>query len=164
MFKHLGTFGILAVCLFAMTMAIVGCGRDDPPPPPPIEILPEETKVETQVEKLQGTYILVEIEVSDDGGAVILRPPALRGSLLLHGDYGPGNDSNYRASMWFLRGDTGETVEHVGVWSVVGATITIVGRRSGYTSDGTYLNLTNYDVGDGLKGRMKWRRSDGGSD
>ena len=28
--KHLGTFAVLAVCLFAM--AIVGCGGDDPPP------------------------------------------------------------------------------------------------------------------------------------
>ena len=33
MLKQLGTFTILAVCLFALAM--VGCGRDDPPPPPP---------------------------------------------------------------------------------------------------------------------------------
>ena len=34
MFKRLGTFAILAVCLFALAM--VGCGGDDDPPPPPL--------------------------------------------------------------------------------------------------------------------------------
>ena len=35
MFRYLGRFGVLAVCLFAIVIVMVGCGRDDPPPPPP---------------------------------------------------------------------------------------------------------------------------------
>ena len=37
MFKRLGRFSVLAVCLFAIAIVMVGCGGDDPPidPPPP---------------------------------------------------------------------------------------------------------------------------------
>ena len=31
MFKHLGTFAVLAVCLFAIAIVMGGCGPDDPP-------------------------------------------------------------------------------------------------------------------------------------
>ena len=48
MLRHLGTFAILAVCLFAMTMAIVGCNRNRPvdrpivpPIVPPMPAVPE---------------------------------------------------------------------------------------------------------------------------
>ena len=60
MFKRLGIFAVLAVCLFAIVIVMVGCEREDkidPPIVPPVE----ETKVElTPMEKLAGTYSLVE--------------------------------------------------------------------------------------------------------
>ena len=42
MFKRLGIFAVLAVCLFAIVIVMGGCGGDDPPPiidpPPPPEV------------------------------------------------------------------------------------------------------------------------------
>ena len=35
MFKRLGRFAVLAVCLFAIAIVMVGCGGDEDPPPPP---------------------------------------------------------------------------------------------------------------------------------
>ena len=43
MFKRLGRFAVLAVCLFAIAIVMVGCGGDevDPPPPDkPVELPP----------------------------------------------------------------------------------------------------------------------------
>ena len=58
MFKRLGMFAVLAVCLFAIAIVMVGCSEwweDDDE---------EEEEVElTPMEKLTGTYSLVEREV-----------------------------------------------------------------------------------------------------
>ena len=50
MLKHLGTFAVLAVCLFALAM--VGCGPDEE---------------ETPMEKLAGTYTLIDRLVVSNG-------------------------------------------------------------------------------------------------
>ena len=55
MFRHLGRFAPLALCLFAIVIVMGSCGTDDPPPPP-IEV--EPTPVEpTPMEKLTGTWL-----------------------------------------------------------------------------------------------------------
>ena len=81
MFKRLGILGVLAVCLFAIAIVMVGCGadEDDPPPPPPPPPPPVEL---TPMEKLAGTYSYVEgtrvvddgVEVSPHSGQMHLRP------------------------------------------------------------------------------------------
>lgn len=67
MFKHLGRFAILAVCLFAMTMAIVGCGGDEDDPPPIIDP-PGGEKQKTFKEQLtEGSWRIV---ANADGGSI----------------------------------------------------------------------------------------------
>lgn len=48
MFRHLGRFALLALCLFALVIAMGSCGDDDPPPPP-IEPLPKEKTFKEQL-------------------------------------------------------------------------------------------------------------------
>ena len=52
MFRHLGRFSVLAVCLFAIVIVMVGCGPDEE---------------ETPMEKLAGTYTLIGGEVITGG-------------------------------------------------------------------------------------------------
>ena len=72
MLKQLGTFVVLAVCLFAIAM--VGCDREDPPPDKPIELPPEETPQQ----KLAGSYDLVSGSINSE------LVPGITGNLTLH--------------------------------------------------------------------------------
>ena len=157
MLKHLGTFAILAVCLF--TMAMGDCNRDDTegggvelidnfPPPEP-----------TPMEKLAGLYTLVELRDLKEGG-VVVSPPNIGGVLSLFPYFGPSSDSNNKASIWFRFSD-GDISELEGTWSADEATITLFRIMStGYTWDGTYLTLFRLDYGGGLEIRTKWRQKD----
>ena len=84
-FKHLGRFAILAVCLFAIVIVMVGCNGGNGPPPPPI-VQPTETPME----KLEGRYELTEFRIPDQG--VVLRPPGFTGTLGLL-SYSDGSDA-----------------------------------------------------------------------
>ena len=55
MFKHLGTFAILAVCLFAIVIVMGGCNGDKDDPPPIVGPSTEETKEKTFKEQLVGS-------------------------------------------------------------------------------------------------------------
>ena len=143
MFKHLGRFAILAVCLFAIVIVMVGCGPDDPPPPPPPPPL-----VETPMEKLIGVYELAELVVERDGGSVTLRPPTVSGSLGLFSD---------NTFSLFTIGAEGNVQEFEGPWTADGTHITLDGDRSQYSWDGTHLTI--FGVSGGTKTRFKWRKS-----
>ena len=134
MLRHLGTFAVLAVCLFAIVIVMVGCGREDPPPPPPAE--------ETPAEKLAGSYELVET-VGDSG---ITRPPDVAGDLLLL----PGV-LTYTMSIT----TAGETLFANGSWGADDTHITFDGSRYRYSWDGTYLTFSNPDVS---SLSLKWRK------
>ena len=77
MLKQLGTFAILAVCLFALAMVGCGNGNGGTKIDPPIIDPPTETPGE----KLEGSYELTEFRIPDQG--VVLRPPELTGTLRL---------------------------------------------------------------------------------
>ena len=58
MFKRLGIFAVLAVCLFAIVIVMVGCGGDDdPPPPPPPPPMEEEKTFKEQL--TEGSWRMV---------------------------------------------------------------------------------------------------------
>ena len=151
MLKHLGTFAILAVCLF--TMAMGDCNRDDTEGGG-VELIDNEP---TPMEKLAGIYELVELQDLKQGGAVV-SPPNIVGVLSLFPYYGPSSDSNNEASIWFRFID-GDISEIEGTWSADEATITLFRVMStGYTWDGTYLTLFRLAYDGGLEMRTKWRQ------
>ena len=124
MFKRLGRFGVLAVCLFAIVIVMVGCNREDPPPP-----LPEETPAE----KLTGIYELVESRYPD---GIILRPPSITGKMFLY------NSDTLRNALYLTSAD-GDTFNMEFTWSMDETYfLDNVGDRLSYTWDGTHLNLT----------------------
>ena len=55
MFRYLGRFGILAVCLFAIVIVMGGCNGDEDDPPPIVVPPTEETKEKTFKEQLVGS-------------------------------------------------------------------------------------------------------------
>ena len=69
MFKRLGRFSVLAVCLFAIAIVMVGCG-------------PGEDDEDTHEEKLAGVYDLVEM----GGDFAVVAPPNCHGNIhaLIH--------------------------------------------------------------------------------
>ena len=120
MFKHLGRFGVLAVCLFALAM--VGCGPDEE---------------ETPMEKLAGTYTLIDREIVSRGS--VLPREDLSGHLHLMPE-GNGWSRTIGGDS-----DSGPT------WSATDTTITKVpdsGEESwteDYTLVGTVLTLVYED-------------------
>ena len=138
MFKRLGRFAVLAVCLFAIAIVMGGCNRDDPPPPPPIEL-----PTETPGQKLTGQYELVET-VGDSG---VTRPPDITGDLFLFDLLG-----TYTMSIT-IAGETRSVVN--GSWGADDTHITLDGTRLRYSWDGTYLTYSNPD---GSSLSLKWRK------
>ena len=98
MFKRLGIFAVLAVCLFAITIVMVGCnGEDDE---------------DTHEEKLAGVYDLVEM----GGDFAVVAPPTVTGifTLLSTGDWSMN-----------IRWDDGSTLGNSGSsWSATETTLT----------------------------------------
>ena len=134
MFKRLGTFAVLAVCLFAIAMVMVGCGRDDPPidkpiDPPPVE-KPIVPKVETPLEKLAGSYNLVEVF----DGIITLRIPEVDGRLYM--EEGGGD---WFWSLNFVNLDNGLVKNSGETWSPSATGIAFI------TSDGEWLG-TEYTL------------------
>ena len=64
MFKQLGTFAILAVCLFAIVLVMGGCGGDDPPPPPIIDPPPPPYVSFVSVSPENESYIQVDATIT----------------------------------------------------------------------------------------------------
>ena len=130
MFKRLGRFAILAVCLFALAM--VGCngGEGGNGNGKGTEII--KPKVETPSEKFAGTYELVEVR-SPDGR--ILRPPSITGKMFLR-------NSDTISNALYLTSADGDTIALEFTWSVDETYfLDKVGDRISYTWDGTHLNL-----------------------
>lgn len=135
--------GVLAVCLFAMAMAIVGCGGDDEdekPPPPPVL---------TPMEKLAGNYSYVEgISIDEDSdlvsGEMHLRPEG-RGWIVVY-EFKDEDSRRY----------AGPT------WSATDTTITFIDSRDqvsvieNYTLEGKFLTLASFEAGDEFI--LKWRK------
>ena len=157
MFKHLGRFAVLAVCLFAIAIVMVGCDGDEDGPPPIVP--PIVPPVVTQVEKLPGLYELVEVRFTVDGDTIIARPPIFRGTLGLHPYYGPGIDGNDKYSMSVLH-ESGSIFEVAGFWSADESHFSMDRDPIRYTWDGTYLTLSNIEFEEGGKGSIKWRQTD----
>ena len=97
MFKRLGIFAVLAVCLFAIVIVMVGCGNG-------------EDDEETPMEKLTGSY-----EFSDHVTAN--RVPLVGGSF----SFGHGGNNWSLSYLW----DDGRTHSDSGpTWSASATTIT----------------------------------------
>lgn len=148
MLKHLGISSILAVCLFAMAMG--GCNREDPPPDKPIEIVTPPVEL-TPMEKLAGTYSLVESELVS--GGQVDNPP-VSGRLHLR----PGGNGwlvTYVDEDGDSFGDSGPT------WTANATTISFVssedeGGVEEYTLEGKFLTLSTFDAGFAFI--EKWRK------
>ena len=148
MFKRLGIFAILAVCLFAIVIVMGGCDPDDPPPPPPI-VPPVETKVETPMEKLAGSYSLVEAQAGNEPAA---RPPGFSGKMFLF----TAGGSTYTMSL----GPAGNQGHYTGTWSADQTHLTFDGDRFLYTWDGTHLTFSIPDPNGGPETlNLKWRQT-----
>ena len=141
MFKRLGILGVLAVCLFAIAIVMVGCGNGDEKIDPPIDPPVEEKQVElTPMEKLTGIYSLVESEAVTRNqvsrafsGRMHLRPGG-NGWLVTYED--EDGDSF---------GDSGPT------WTANATTITFIypdGERlvEDWTLEGEVLTLARLDT------------------
>ena len=143
MFKHLGRFVVLAVCLFTIAIVMVGCGADEddpppPPPPPPVE--------ETPAENLVGSYTLVSTQ---RGGKTVF-PPDLSGKMFLSP---PGG---IRSSIYLgLGDDLTPFIEFT--WSADSTHLTLGGDRTPYTWDGTHLSFAVPDP-DGGFFYLRWRK------
>ena len=80
MFRYLGRFGVLAVCLFAIVLVMGGCNREDPPPDKPVEIVtpPPPVVVEEKTFKeqlVEGQWRMVHLDVKN--GARFVDPDGL---------------------------------------------------------------------------------------
>ena len=148
MFRYLGRFAVLAVCLFAIVIVMVGCGadEDDPPPPPPEE---------TPMEKLTGTYSFVErIRVYNEE----VHESPVSGKLHLR----PGGNSWIATYEWEAGDSSGRSGP---TWTADATTITLIysdGFRlvQEYTLEGKLLTLILFDS-DGqstLTQTDKWRK------
>ena len=135
MLKQLGTFAILAVCLFALAMVGCGNGNGGKKIDPPIIDPPTETPME----KLDGSYDLTEFRIPDQG--VVLRPPELSGTLQLFSgrwslSYGT-NDDELLAFAILLS-------SHGTTWSATETTLTLTATA------GTPFNFSYSLVGERL--------------
>ena len=147
MFRQLGHFAPLALCLFAIVIAMGSCGEPidemmpptpPPPTPPPVELTP--------MEKLAGTYELV----ADTPENV-----ALSGDMYLK----PGG------STWEIRvnlEDEATGTNRGPAWSANATTITFT-NTSGpdsvveYTLEGKVLAITPIEASTET---LKWRKID----
>ena len=137
MFRYLGRFVVLAVCLFAIAIVMVGCGNGDEKIDPPIDPPVEEKQVElTPMEKLTGTYSLVEREAvvgvdvleSTVSGKLHLRPGG-NGWLVTY-EFEDGDSSGFSGPTWtanattitFIASDGDRWVED---WTLEGKVLTL---------------------------------------
>ena len=140
MFKHLGRFAILAVCLFALAM--VGCngGEGGNGNGKGTDIIKPAAEP-TPMEKLTGFYSLVEAWEDNEE---VARPPEFSGSLFLYSD---GTSSMHLTVL-------GNFSLTTGTWSVDKTHLTLDGERGRYTWDGTHLTISDADG----SFHIKWRK------
>ena len=154
MFRYLGTFAVLAVCLFAIVIVMVGCdiplnSVNVPSTQPSVlggyNLPPDDMKV-----KLAGVYRLIE---HSDGRGSTLRAPDVDGVLTL-----PLN-SKCSMSLFGPRYPGNSSAE--GAWSadkthlILGGYGGSGGYRHTYSWDGRYLTLflKNGEI-------LKWVKTD----
>ena len=157
MFRYLGRFGVLAVCLFAIVIVMGGCGGDDDPPPDkPVEIVTPPV-VETPMEKLAGEYTFVEERITTNDGelGVWINKP-VSGRMLLR----PGGNGWFR-TFEHEEGDSSGTSGPT--WKADSTTIafTTSGNDADfwvdeYTLQGKLLTLIN--LGEEASIWQKWRK------
>ena len=155
-FKQLGTFALLAVCLFAIVIAMGGCEReeDDPPPDKPVEIVTPPPVELTPMEKLTGTYSYVE------GEAVVgleVQDPPVSGRMHLRAG---GN-----GWLWTYEYEDGDSFGNSGpTWSANATTLTTIesdGTRwvEDYTLEGKVLTVASFAESDDESSYIeKWRK------
>ena len=152
-FKHLGTFALLAVCLFAIVIAMGGCEReeDDPPPPPPPPPPPVEL---TPMEKLTGTYSYVE---SEEVVGFDVRESPVSGRMHLR----PGGNG----WLWTYEFEDRDSYGRSGpTWSANATTLTFIasdGERwvEDYTLEGKVLTVASFaESDDELSYIETWRK------
>ena len=144
MFRQLGTFAPLALCLFALAIAM---GMGDCDDDPQVELTP--------MEKLAGTYSLVESEVLVDNE--VLEPPNY-GKLHLRPE-GNGWIVTFEYEEGDSSGNSGAT------WTANATTITFIdsdGDRwiEDYTLEGKFLTLSYFDENNDVAIIEKWRNID----
>ena len=109
MFKHLGTFAILAVCLFAIVIVMGGCDGDKPITPP-IELPVDKPPVTQQTQqRFTGT---LTVPIADDGEVAIeLKGLAWnpQGTMLAAGYW--GDEPNL--GVWLYDTATGEYLKNL---------------------------------------------------
>lgn len=150
MFRHLGRFALLALCLFAITI-VMGCGGSSG-----WWNGEEEEEVElTPMQKLTGTYSLVEFESIQDNE---VDEPPNSGKLHLRPE---GNG-------WLLTLEYEDLEDYGGAgptWTANDTTITFTasdGTRwsEDYTLEGKLLTLSFFDEDDEYARLEKWRKID----
>ena len=154
MLKRLGTFAVLAVCLFAMTIAIVGCGggggdeEDD-----------DEggTDVVSPMSDSAGGLGISKGDFVDLSGLYSYETPELGGVLSLF----PAAD-DFEANLWFLTDDL-EISDNSGTWTADRSNIDLLDRVYRYTWNGTHLTIRNLRTPDGRKD-IRWLREEDWSD
>lgn len=180
MFRHLGTFALLAVCLFAIVLVMGGCDGERiqqmlPPPVTPETDAPETSETETgetengspksdppivppttetPLEKLTGSYTLIEWEIvhkeAEGGEDLVLSPDVgSTGKLHLRPE---GNGWSQTINGETLSGPT---------WSATATTFTIV-ADSGSTGTEDYILVGDvltlvYDD-DSLRMERSWQK------
>ena len=145
MFKHLGTFALLAACLFALAMGDCNGNNGGGTTKPKIDP-PPTTTTETPMEKLDGSYTLVEVRIGND----IVRPPEITGDLFLFSAAG------YNFTLFL--GTQGQPITALsGPWSADETHLTLGADRTPYNWDGTHLR---FDVPnpDGGTFNLKYRQ------
>ena len=146
MFRYLGRFVVLAVCLFALAIVMVGCGEGEVNPP-----LPPPPPVETPMEKLTGTWLLVEATAIFGGNVTT---PPVSAELHLRPE-GNGWIATYVSASGDSSGASGPT------WTANATTITYIDsdgerRVEDYTLEGKFLTLASFD--ENFSRIEKWRK------
>ena len=150
MFRHLGRFAPLALCLFAIVIAMGGCSEWWE------EEEEEEEEVElTPMEKLAGTYELVEKQVIWMGS---IEEPPTSGTLRLRPE-GNGWSTTYV----FADGDSDARVGLL--WTANTTTITFIESErftwsEDYTWEGKFLKLEYFAPEWSETQTEKWRKTD----
>ena len=151
-FKHLGRFALLAVCLFAIAIAMGSCGGtgnggegDDA----------DEggTDVVSSTSDSAGGLGISKGEFVDLSGLYTYDTAALSGVLGLY----PAAD-DFEANLWFITDDL-EILDESGSWTADRGGIELLGRVYRYTWNGTHLTIRNLGTPDGRKD-IKWLREE----
>ena len=150
MFRNLGTFALLALCLFALVIAMGGC---DPEVAGNTE---DDAGTEGVVSPITDPVDGLGISKGDFvdlSGAYTYEAPGLSGVLSLH----PAA-RDFKATLWFITDDF-KILDESGSWTAQRGGIELLGRVYRYTWNGTHLTIRNLGTPDGRKD-IKWLREE----